>query len=221
MVELVSLHDYIVMMLLRILLLITYLFVFIFLTSNTYKRFSENTVLETVWSILPALLLVFLVLPSIKVLYLIEDTKTPSFTFKIIGHQWYWSYISPFFINFYFKIEDKLLTCGELDSLMSRGTPRLLKTSSSLVVPSQITSRLLITSSDVIHSFSVPGLGLKVDAVPGRLNQIYTIPIKVGVFYGQCSEICGSNHSFIPINVIVRRVRSYKSNSLRSLLGEI
>lgn len=142
---------------------------------------------------MPAFLLVVLVFPSMQVLYIVEDVKSPSFTFKVVAHQWYWTYISSFFRSLAFSS----------DSVVTVNTPRVLSCRSRLYIPVNSVSRFLISSSDVIHSFSVPSMGLKVDALPGRINQIFSNPSRVGLFFGQCSEICGSNHSFMPISLNV------------------
>lgn len=223
--ELSSLHDYVIVIMARVLVLISYVMVYLLFRGRFYKHLSEGTFIETVWSMVPAFLLVILVLPSMKVLYLMEDIKLPSFSFKIIGHQWYWSYVVPLFNNFSFKLKDSHYFNLEYDSLLEDFSldsdyPRLLGCSRDLWFPVNTTSRLLVSSTDVIHSFAVPALGLKVDAMPGRINQLYVNPSRVGVFYGQCSEICGSNHSFIPIRVKVGCVRDY-DNHTKSFLLEL
>lgn len=161
---------------------------------------SEGTMIETIWSLVPALILIVLLLPSIKILYIVEDVKSPSVTFKIIAHQWYWSYVSPIIKNINLFKGSRLPY--EFDSnLENSNNFRLLSCTENLFIPVIVTSRLMITSTDVIHSFSIPSIGLKVDALPGRINQLFCNPWRVGLFFGQCSEICGSNHSFIPVAV--------------------
>jgi len=216
--ELTILHDYVIIVILRVLLLILYILIIIFTSSLTYKTFSERTIIETIWSITPALMLVLLVIPSIKVLYIVEDIKTPNISFKIVAHQWYWSSVSPIFINLFFLNKNNIMTTSfDTEHLLNGKTPRLLNRN-YVTVPSFLHSRFLITSTDVIHSFSLPRLGLKVDALPGRINQLFSTPLRVGIFYGQCSEICGSNHSFIPITIHICNGKQYiKLNIFHSI----
>jgi len=175
-----------------ILILITILTLYLVSSMILGKRFNkfiiEGQEIETIWTILPAFLLIFIALPSLKTLYLIEDTKTPRMTIKISGHQWYWSY------------EYTSLTMAETDNFMENSnTIRLLKTREILQLPVNSSIRAIVTSSDVIHSWTVPTIGVKVDALPGRLNQIFLFSKRLGLYTGQCSEICGTNHSFMPI----------------------
>ena len=194
----------------RVIILITYVMVYLLVNTKFYKFLSEGTFIETIWSMVPAFLLIILVLPSIKVLYIMEDVKTPTLTFKIVAHQWYWRYVVPLLNNFSFSFlkgdNPQVFSHYEFDSMLEPwdevgSHPRLLGCSSDFFIPVGVTSRLLITSTDVIHSFSLPVLGLKVDALPGRINQLFASPSRLGWFFGQCSEICGSNHSFMPIRV--------------------
>ena len=163
-------------------------------------HFSHGALLETVWTLAPVVVLIIIAFPSFKLLYLTDEVFTPSLTVKVIGHQWYWSYEYSDFVN-----EDG--ESIEFDSYMipdsdlENGQLRLLDVDNSLVIPVDTNVRFVVTSTDVIHSFAVPSLGMKVDALPGRLNQTSTIAEREGTFYGQCSEICGANHSFIPIVV--------------------
>jgi len=129
--------------------------------------------------------------PSLSLLYLLDEVGFPSSTTKVIGHQWYWSYEAADIIPVSFE------------SYLSSSPLRLLGTDCSPVLVSKHVLRLLITGADVLHSWTIPAMGLKADAVPGRLNQISTFLERSGVFYGQCSEICGSNHSFMPIKAEV------------------
>jgi len=132
-----------------------------------------------------------LAMPSLSLLYLLDEVGFPSSTSKVLGHQWYWSY------------EQSDLCFLSFDSYISHSSLRLLGTDSLLTTSSSLVLRFLITSADVLHSFALPSLGLKADAVPGRLNSLSTYLERPGVFYGQCSEICGANHSFIPIGLQV------------------
>lgn len=162
------------------------------------KFIIEGQEIETIWTVLPAILLIFIALPSLKTLYLIEDTKTPRITIKVSGHQWYWSY------------EYTSLNITETENFMERSKIlRLLKTRELLYLPVNILIRSLITSADVIHSWTVPSLGVKVDALPGRLNQLFLFSKRIGLYTGQCSEICGTNHSFIPILVAISSPKEF------------
>lgn len=212
--ELVYLHDHIMVIMRLVLVLVIYLFFLVFSSNTYYKYLSEGTVVEVIWSVVPALLLVFLIFPSIKVLYLMEDVKSPVFSFKVVAHQWYWTYAVPFYKNMCYKIfgGSDVFSSFEYDSIMDKDNlehPRLLGCDRELFLPVGVIRRLLITSVDVIHCFAVPSLGLKVDALPGRINQLFVNPSRVGVYYGECSEICGSNHSFIPIFVKVCRLMDF------------
>jgi len=158
----------------------------------------EGQEIETVWTILPSLLLVFIALPSLKNLYLIEDNKIPSITIKVTGHQWYWSY------------EYSTINLREIERFIDNSNIlRLIKTREILHLPVNTLIRSLISSADVIHSWTVPSIGIKVDALPGRLNQIFLLSKRIGLFTGQCSEICGTNHSFMPIIVIFSSVNNF------------
>nr|YP_010531127.1 cytochrome c oxidase subunit II [Runaria punctata]UXW93349.1 cytochrome c oxidase subunit II [Runaria punctata] len=150
---------------------------------------------ETMWTIAPAVTLTSVATPSMELLYLSDDTTVaPNLTFKITGHQWYWNY------------EVEGITFTNHDSFLvplntNNTILRTLETDTLLILPINTPIRLLVTSTDVIHSWTVPSLGIKIDAIPGRLNQITTIISRPGLFTGQCSEICGINHSFMPINL--------------------
>jgi len=181
-------HDHAMIVLILITILTLYLVLSLIIRKNFNKFITEGQEIETIWTILPATLLIFIALPSLKTLYLIEDSKTPTLTIKITGHQWYWSY------------EYSSLKSVETENFIeSSNLIRLMKTRELLYLPASTLIRTLVTSADVIHSWTIPSLGTKVDALPGRLNQIFLFSKRMGLFRGQCSEICGTNHSFIPI----------------------
>lgn len=164
---------------------------------NSARTFSHSTNLEVFWTIVPALLLVTIAYPSFSLLYALDDLTVPSLTIKIIGHQWYWSYeYNSFQTNFAF--DSYLLNSVEYGS----GQLRLLETDNRLLLPIKTHIRLLITSADVLHSWTIPSFGIKVDACPGRLNQATLFIKRPGLYFGQCSEICGINHGFMPIVVL-------------------
>ena len=178
--------------------------------------------LEIIWTLIPALILVFVAIPSFSLLYSMDEIIEPLLTIKVIGHQWYWSYefLDP---NILFKLYYESLdidakpikefkplevTCNfdsymlTDDQLSKENSLRLLEVDNKLYLPVETNVRLLITSADVLHSWAVPALGVKLDACPGRLNQTSLYIKRPGTFYGQCSEICGVNHGFMPIAVV-------------------
>nr|YP_011014799.1 cytochrome c oxidase subunit II [Eusudasina nantouensis]WQB38480.1 cytochrome c oxidase subunit II [Eusudasina nantouensis] len=189
--QLIMFHDFTMM----IIMMITTM-VLIMIYSNMINKFNnrtimENQMLETIWTISPAILLVMIAMPSLKILYLMEEINNPSITVKTMGHQWYWTY----------QLSDKKKL--ELESYMSKkkNKIRLMDVDNRLVLPFNTQMRLILSSSDVIHSWTIPSIGVKMDAIPGRLNQMSMMLKKPGIFMGQCSEICGTNHSFMPITL--------------------
>lgn len=169
-------------------------------------KFVHGTTIEIIWTIIPAVVLMFIAIPSFALLYSIDEIIDPSLTIKIIGHQWYWSY--EYGLNDPYSIdsnEDIMAFDSYMipESDLTKGALRLLETDRRLVLPEKTHIRCIITSTDVLHSWAVPSFGIKVDACPGRLNQASLYIKRSGVFYGQCSEICGINHGFMPIVVEV------------------
>ena len=165
-----------------------------------HKYLTHGSFIETIWTITPALVLIGIAFPSFRLLYLLDEVISPTITIKVTGHQWYWS----------FEYSDYVTDTGdpiEFDSYMipesdlELGQFRLLDVDNKLIIPVDCHIRLIVTGSDVLHSFGVPSLGLKLDAVPGRLNQVSFLAERPGTFYGQCSEICGVWHGFMPIVV--------------------
>ena len=187
--QIIYFHDYLIIVIVIIIIVVGYFLRFVLLTKSYSSRIVADHLVERVWTILPIIVLIFLVYPSIYLLYLIDESRVEFLcTLKVIGHQWYWSY----------KI-DGLLNL-EFDSYIdSESYVRLIDVDNRVVIPSQEYVRALITSRDVIHSWALPSLGVKIDAIPGRLNQFVFIVIINSVVHGQCREICGVNHSFIPI----------------------
>lgn len=160
--------------------------------------FSHGATLETVWTVTPAVFLLFIAFPSFKLLYLTDEVFSPSMTIKVAGHQWYWSYEYSDFLNDDGEsIEFDSYMVPESD--LEDGQLRLLDVDNNVVLPVDTNVRFIVSGGDVIHSFTVPSLGFKVDAIPGRLNQVSTIAEREGLFYGQCSEICGVMHAYMPI----------------------
>nr|QVX31159.1 cytochrome c oxidase subunit 2 [Drieschia cf. elegans BG-2021] len=195
MLQLISFHDHAMLIITLIMAFVSYAFMSLMTNKFICNNIFEAQEVETIWTILPAIILLFLALPSLRLLYLMDEVTDPSFTLKTIGHQWYWSYEYSDFSNIEF--DSYMIPTDEL----SMGQFRLLEVDNRAVLPMQTEIRVLVTAADVIHSWTVPSLGVKVDAIPGRLNQLGVYISRPGIFYGQCSEICGANHSFMPIAI--------------------
>nr|AZL93469.1 cytochrome c oxidase subunit 2 [Pteromalus puparum] len=188
--NMIMFHDHAMMIIMMIISMIIYMIMFMLYNKMINRFLLEGQMIEIIWTIIPIFFLMFLAIPSLKILYLSDEMNLPNITIKIIGHQWYWSYEyndfkSINFDSFMLKNENNLF--------------RLLDVDNRMILPYNIQTRMLINSLDVIHSFTIPTLGLKVDAVPGRINQISVLIKRPGLYFGQCSEICGVNHSFMPI----------------------
>lgn len=186
-------HDHSLIILLIITTTITYLIISISANKIINRFLLENQLIEIIWTIIPGIILIFIALPSLRILYLLDETISPSLTIKTIGHQWYWSYEYSDFINLEF--DSYIVPVNE----NSNSDFRLLEVNNRLVIPFNTQTRILVTAADVLHSWAIPSLGVKIDANPGRINQSSITTNYTGLFYGQCSEICGSVHSFIPI----------------------
>lgn len=159
------------------------------------SRTTHNTLLEVIWTVVPILILVVIAIPSMKMLYFLDKTTEADMTLKIIGNQWYWSYEYPDHggINFASNmVQDKELKPGQ---------PRLLATDNPVVLPVDTNIKLLVTATDVLHSWAIPAFGVKMDGNPGHTNETWVRIDKEGTFYGQCSELCGTGHGFMPIEV--------------------
>jgi len=191
--QLTFFHDHTLLILVIITVLVGYLISALLFNTYTNRYLLEGQAIEVIWTILPAVILVFIALPSLRLLYLLDEVRDPSVTLKTIGHQWYWSYEYSDFLNLEF--DSYIIPTNEILD----GIPRLLEVDNHTILPLNTQIRVLITAADVLHSWAVPSLGVKVDATPGRLNQTRFISTRPGLFYGQCSEICGANHRFIPI----------------------
>nr|VFU96082.1 cytochrome c oxydase subunit 2 [Proasellus coiffaiti] len=191
--QLTFFHDHAMIVLIMITFFVGYLLLSALSNRLTYRFFLESQFIEVIWTMLPAVILIFIAFPSLRLLYLLDEVNQPSVTLKATGHQWYWSYEYSDFSNIEF--DSYMIPTTELN----QGDFRLLEVDNRVTLPQSFQIRLLVTASDVIHSWTVPSLGVKADAVPGRLNQVSFIMSRPGVFYGQCSEICGANHSFMPI----------------------
>nr|YP_010556057.1 cytochrome c oxidase subunit II [Penaeus duorarum]UYR96159.1 cytochrome c oxidase subunit 2 [Penaeus duorarum] len=201
--QLIFFHDHAMVVLILITTLVGYMMSTLFFNTFTNRFLLEGQTIEIVWTVLPALILIFIALPSLRLLYLLDEVNNPSVTLKTIGHQWYWSYEYSDFLQVEF--DSYMIPSNELPE----DGFRLLDVDNRTVLPMNTQIRVLISAADVIHSWTVPALGVKADAIPGRLNQVSFLMNRPGLFYGQCSEICGANHSFMPIVVESVSVNSF------------
>nr|YP_009685845.1 cytochrome c oxidase subunit II [Aphyosemion australe]QDV92638.1 cytochrome c oxidase subunit II [Aphyosemion australe] len=193
--ELLHFHDHALMIVFLISTLVLYIIIAMVTTNLTNKFILDSQEIEIIWTLLPAMILILIALPSLRILYLMDEINDPHLTIKTIGHQWYWSYEYTDYEALTF--DSYMIPTQDL----SPGQFRLLEADHRMVIPVESPVRVLVSADDVLHSWAVPSLGVKMDAVPGRLNQTAFIISRPGVFFGQCSEICGANHSFMPIVV--------------------
>nr|ALO76462.1 cytochrome c oxidase subunit 2 [Pseudocolaspis sp. PSE01] len=188
-------HDHALMILIIITTLVGQILMNIFFNKFIHRYLLEGQMIEIIWTILPAVILIFIAIPSLRLIYILDEINNPVISVKAIGHQWYWTYEYSDFYNIEF--DSYMIPTNNLKNFMFR----LLDVDNRMVIPYNSQIRMLMTATDVIHSWTVPSLGVKIDATPGRLNQVNLILSRTGLFFGQCSEICGSNHSFMPIVV--------------------
>nr|QIC54407.1 cytochrome c oxidase subunit II [Stygobromus tenuis potomacus] len=191
--QLTYFHDFTMAILTLITTLVGSSLVFISSYNLSNRYLLQDQMIEMVWTVSPVMILLLIALPSLQVLYLLDDPFNPSLSIKTIGHQWYWSYEYSDFPSIEFE--------SYMDSDQPNDLPRLLNADNSVVLPTNTQVRVIATAADVIHAWTVPSLGVKADAVPGRLNQLMFLLSRPGMFFGQCSEICGANHSFMPIKL--------------------
>lgn len=217
--QLIIFHDHTIIIITIITVTVIYILIRLIIRNFGNRILLEGQLIELIWTILPAFILIFIALPSLKILYIIEEINKPLITIKAIGHQWFWSYEYSDFKKIEF--DSYIKPTNELQ----KNNFRLLETDNSVVIPYGVQIRILITSTDVIHSWTIPALGIKVDSSPGRINQGNILMKRPGLFYGQCSEICGANHRFIPIllervniNYFLKWLKTY---SLRFLKQEM
>uniref|UniRef100_Q2QH09 Cytochrome c oxidase subunit 2 n=2 Tax=Oleria agarista agarista TaxID=331348 RepID=Q2QH09_9NEOP len=192
--QIIFFHDHTLIILIMITILISYLMINLFFNKYTNRFLIEEQMIELIWTILPAFTLIFIALPSLRLLYLLDEINNPLITLKSIGHQWYWSYEYSDFLNIEF---DSYMIQSNNNNNMNNF--RLLDVDNRIILPMNNQIRILVTATDVIHSWTIPALGVKIDGNPGRLNQASIFINRPGLFFGQCSEICGANHSFMPI----------------------
>jgi len=198
--QLTDFHNLLLVIITAITLLVLALLVYVMVRFNAKAnpnptRTSHNTVLEVAWTVLPVVILVVIAVPSFKVLYYMDKTENADMTLKVIGHQWYWEYQYP-------DHEDLTFSSYMVpDEDIQPGQHRLLEVDNRIVLPVDSNIRIIITAGDVLHSWAMPSLGIKKDAIPGRLNETWARIDREGVYYGQCSEICGTNHGYMPIAI--------------------
>uniref|UniRef100_A0AAU7YS19 Cytochrome c oxidase subunit 2 n=1 Tax=Rhopalus qinlinganus TaxID=3151527 RepID=A0AAU7YS19_9HEMI len=190
--QLIFFHDHTLMILLMITILVSYTMMSLMNNLLINRYLLEGQVIEFIWTLMPAVTLIFIALPSLHLLYLIDEVNNPLLTLKTIGHQWYWSYE---YSDFNMEFDSYMKPTNEL----MNNEFRLLDVDNRVILPMNLQIRVLVTAADVLHSWAVPALGIKIDATPGRLNQGCFKINRPGLLYGQCSEICGANHSFMPI----------------------
>lgn len=196
-------HDHVLIILILILTLVGYIIISLFFNSFINRFLLEGQDIEVIWTILPAVILILIALPSLHLLYISDEFKRTSYTVKINGHQWYWNYS---------YLNKRSINIFSFDSFLQKETLRikrfrLLDVDNRIILPFNTYLRIIVRSSDVLHAWTIPALGIKLDATPGRLNQIRFWLSRPGLYIGQCSEICGAQHRFIPI--VLERVRPW------------
>ena len=206
--DVVWFHSFLLWIITAIVALVLVLLVVVMVRFNaranpTPSRTTHNTLLEVAWTVVPVMILVAIAVPSFRILFFQVNTPKADLTVKATGKQWYWSYAYP--DNGAFEFDSLMLQ----DNERKAGQPRLLAVDNEVVVPVNKNIRVQVTAADVIHSFAVPSFGIKIDAVPGRLNEIWFRATREGVYYGQCSELCGKDHAYMPITVRVVNDRDY------------
>ena len=220
--SMLNFHNYLMLFLIAIGFFVTWMLFQAFYLFNenlnhTPLKFTHSSLLEIVWTIFPAFVLLLIAIPSFALLYSLDELIDPSATIKIIGHQWYWSYEISDYVSLKggesLNFDSYMIATNDL----TRGAFRLLEVDQRVILPINTHIRLLVTAADVLHSWAVPSFGIKIDACPGRLSQGSLFIKREGVYYGQCSEICGSNHGFMPIVVKGVEASTYVSWVLTKL----
>nr|YP_010372100.1 cytochrome c oxidase subunit II [Leucoma salicis]UOX27460.1 cytochrome c oxidase subunit II [Leucoma salicis] len=201
--QIIFFHDHTLIILILITILVSYLMMNLFSNKFINRYLMENQMIELIWTIMPAIILIFIAFPSIRLLYLLDEINNPLITLKSIGHQWYWSYEYSDFNNIEF--DSYMIQNNELN----KNNFRLLHVDNRIILPINNQIRIMLSSTDVIHSWTIPSFGVKIDANPGRINQTNFFINRPGIFFGQCSEICGTNHSFMPIVVQSMQIKNF------------
>ena len=202
-------HDLLLVICVVITLFVLALLLYVALKFNekanpTPSKTTHSTVLEIAWTAIPILILVVIAVPSFKLLYFADRTQDAELTVKVTGHQWYWSYAYP--DQGGFEFDSNIVATEDL----KKGQKRLLTVDNEVVIPVNTNVRFLLGSDDVIHNWAVPAFGIKLDTTPGRINETWAKATREGLFYGMCSELCGVNHGFMPINVRVVSKEAFK-----------
>jgi cytochrome c oxidase subunit II len=197
-----ELHNFILYIIIVVTLFVTGLLAYVCVRFRRSRnpvasKTTHNTMIEIVWTTIPVLILVAIFIPSLKLHYYMDRAQDPDMTLKVTGYQWYWGYTYPD------EEMDEYLSNLKPEKDRKKEEPRLLAVDNPLVVPVDTTVRVLVSAADVMHSFAMPAFGIKTDAVPGRLNETWFRATKTGIYYGQCSELCGVNHGFMPIEIRV------------------
>nr|ADA62253.1 cytochrome oxidase subunit 2 [Mengenilla australiensis] len=187
--QMIFLHDFIMMIMILIIIMISYIMICLMMNKFIMQNFYNSHFLELLWTFFPMIVIFMIALPSLLILYMTDENLKPIISLKIMGHQWYWSYE-------YMNFNDL-----EINAYLINNKIHSLKTDNHVILPYNINIRLLTSSTDVIHSWTIPNFSLKLDAIPGRLNSMNLMINRSGMFFGQCSEICGINHSFMPITL--------------------
>ncbi len=200
--DLIAFHNLLLIIITIIVAFVSVLLLIVIVRFNrkanpTPSKTTHHTGLEVAWTILPVMILVVIAIPSFRLLYKEVVIPKAELTVKATGYQWYWGYEYP--DNGDLQFDSNIIA----DADLKPGQPRLLAADNALVVPVDTTVRVIVTGADVIHSFAVPSFGVKIDAIPGRLNETWFRATKTGMFYGQCSELCGQSHAFMPIDIKV------------------
>jgi cytochrome c oxidase subunit II len=200
--DIIAFHNLLLWIITAITLFVLALLIIIVVRFNrranpTPSKTTHNTLLEVAWTVLPVMILVVIAIPSFRLLYKEIVVPEADLTVKAVGYQWYWGYEYPD------NGDISLISNMVEDADLEPGQPRLFAADEAMVVPVDTTVRVIVTAADVIHAFAVPQFGVKVDAIPGRLNETWFRAEKTGMYYGQCSELCGTRHAFMPINVRV------------------
>ena len=198
--RIISFHNFLMVISVAIALFVMVLLAYVMVRFRASRnpnpsKTTHNALIEVMWTVIPIIILVVMAFPSFRLLYYMDKTNDPEMTLKVIGHQWYWSYEYPDHGEFVF---DSILI-EEAD--LKAGQERLLHTDNEVVLPIDTNIRILVTADDVLHNWALPSFGIKMDAVPGQLNETWVRITKPGLFYGMCSELCGVRHAFMPITV--------------------
>ena len=202
--KLVFFHDQTMVIIIFILIIVAWMMTSTLFNRRFFRNLTEGVLIEFIWTLTPAIILLLIAFPSLQILYSMDDIIDPSITIKAIGHQWYWSYEYSDSDSKKIEFDSYMIPSSDLEE----GQFRLLEVDNRLILPMNSPIRVIVSGADVIHSFAIPSLGVKADAIPGRLNQVNFIIKRPGIYFGQCSEICGSEHSFMPI--VVKAVSSEK-----------